>query len=236
MLAFLSPLRSLRNLYRVWRSHKLTNDARIKQLMLAFVADEYGHEANLATADLGYGFIHYGLIRQIKPKTVLCVGSRFGYIPAILAQACHDNGFGRVYFVDAGFDDSEAGAYTGQGYWKTPTGKASFDEFGLGKYIALFVTTTKKFVARYPQQKFDYIYIDGDHSYKGAKFDYKTFWPRLNPLGLMTFHDISVKETLPEGEYGVHQVFSEAQTKTDALVFPFLGSGLGILQKNGNPK
>ncbi|HCC84803.1 MAG TPA: hypothetical protein DEP87_03920 [Candidatus Pacebacteria bacterium] len=219
------------HLFGLLKNQKLTNDQRIIQLMEAFQADEYGHEANLQTADLGYGFIHYGLIRQIKPKTVLCIGSRFGYIPAVLAQACYDNGFGQVYFVDAGLGETDAAAYTGKAYWRTPQGMAIFEKFGLGKFITLFVTTTKKFATLYPNLAFDYIYVDGDHSYKGATFDYKTFWPRLSQGGLMVFHDISIKEPMPEGEYGVYQVFAAARKKAGALVFPFLGSGLGILQK-----
>lgn len=231
MFSLIKPIFYLRHLYASMRNQKVTNDIKIKSLIETFVADEYGHESNLQTGDLGYGFIHYGLIRQIKPKTVLCIGSRYGYIPAILAQACHDNGFGNVYFVDAGFGDEDEHAYTGKAYWRTPAGMKIFENFGLGKYITLFVTTTKKFAALYPHLTYDYIYIDGDHSYNGVAFDYKTFWPKLNNQGMMAFHDISIKETMPEGEYGVHKVFKAARAKAGALEFHFLGSGLGILQK-----
>lgn len=232
MFSPLNFFQDLKSLYKSFKNQKLTNDIKISQLMKTFGADEYGHEANLLTADLGYGFLHYGLSRQIKPKTVLCIGSRFGFIPAVLAQACHDNGFGQVFFVDAGLDATDDHAYTGEGYWRTPQGMRVFEDFGLGKFITLFVTTTKKFAALYPNQKFDYIYIDGDHSYKGSAFDYKTFWPKLNHSGIMAFHDVSIKEKMPEGDYGVHQVFADAKKKTGSLEFAFLGSGLGILQKN----
>lgn len=232
----LKPLIAVRRCLQTSLSQKLTHDANIKQLMLAFQADEYGHQANTGQADLGYGFVHYGLIRQMKPQTVLCIGSRYGFIPAVLAQACKDNGFGSVYFVDAGLDDSSDHAYTGEGFWRTQQGMKVFEEQKLGKYITTFVTTTKEFARLYPDLTFDYIYVDGDHSYKGALFDYKTFWPKLRPTGLMVFHDVSIKEKLAEGAYGVHQVIKKIQEKNAIIILPFLGSGLGIIQKPATRK
>lgn len=33
------------------------------------------------------------------------------------------------------------------------------------------------------------LWIDGDHSYEGAKQDFANFIPHLNPLGVVAFHD-----------------------------------------------
>ena len=200
-------------------------------LMKYFKVDEYGHEANLDNADLGYGWIHYGFIRQQKPKRILCVGSRHGYIPAILAQACKDNGFGRVDFVDASYDVDEKGSWTGVGYWHTNQGKKCFDNFGLGQYITLFVMKNSTFNEKYKNNFYDYIYIDGDHSLKGVILDFKLFWPKLNKRGFMAFHDICVKEVKPEGIYGVWKFWELIQKKMKGISVNFLGSGLGIIQK-----
>ncbi len=212
-------------------SSSLINDKKVIDLMNTFGADEYGHECDIKNADLGYGWIHYGLIRQQKPKRVLCVGSRHGYIPAILAQACKDNSFGHVDFVDAGFDSDDKGGWTGVGYWKTDKGKNCFNNFNLGNYITLFVTTTMEFAKRYPNQVYDYIYIDGDHSFKGAISDFKLFLPMLNRGGYMVFHDICVKEEKPEGEYGVWRLWEKIEEKFRGIKINYLGSGLGIIQK-----
>ena len=210
---------------------KFSNDLKINSLMSYFQADEYGHEANLENSDLGYGWIHYGLVRQQKPKRILCVGSRHGYIPAILAQGCKDNGFGKVDFVDAGYDESEIGGWTGVGYWKTRSGENCFDNFGLGSYISLFVTENYKFINKYQDNVYDYIYIDGDHSLKGVILDFKLFWPKLAKNGFMLFHDICVKEVKPEGVYGVWKFWEIVKMKFSSIEISFIGSGLGILQK-----
>ncbi|MBW7955177.1 class I SAM-dependent methyltransferase [Patescibacteria group bacterium] len=212
--------------------HLIASKTSLQSFMNFFQADEYGHRASIEQGDLGYGWMHYSLIRLLKPKKVLCVGSRHGYIPAILAQACKDNGLGHVYFVDAGFGDESDAHWTGVGYWRTDEGKNVFYHAGLELWITLCVTTTKEFAEAHPEERYDYIYIDGDHSFKGAKLDFDLFWPQLNEYGFIGFHDVSVKGTLPEGEYGVHKVWERIKKKyPTTLEFPFMGSGLGIAQK-----
>lgn len=210
----------------------LVSPNKIKQLMLHFKADEYGHRANLEKFDLGYGWVHYGLIRQLKPIRVLCVGSRHGYIPAILAQACKDNKKGRVDFVDAGFGEGDENHWSGVGFWKTEKGQSTFKKFGLKNYLKLFVMTTDDFKNKLRKNiEYDYIYIDGDHSFSGVKRDFNLFWPILRKGGFMAFHDVSVVGTKPEGEYGVNKLW-EKVAKKNSIIFDFKGSGLGILQKN----
>jgi hypothetical protein len=210
---------------------KLTSDNKVRRLMRHFRVDEYGHRANYEHADLGYGWLHYGFLRSIKPNHVLCVGSRHGYIPSILAQACKDNGFGSVDFVDAGFGEDDENNWTGEGYWKTKSGEATFLKFDLHNFITLHVMTTDQFKKKLGKKiKYDYIYIDGDHSYKGVTRDYDLFWPTLRSGGFMSFHDVSIKGTKTEGEYGVWKLWKKI-SKKNALTFDYLGSGLGIIQK-----
>lgn len=211
---------------------KLSNDWLINKLMKTFQADQMGHQADINKADLGYGWIHYGLIRQQKPKNLLCIGSRYGYIPAIMAQACKDNGYGKVDFVDAGYGEKDLNHWTGKGYWKTKKGLNCFKDFGLEKFIEIHVQTTKNFKQKKISKTYDYIYIDGDHSYQGVSFDAKNFWPNLNKNGYMIFHDICVKGKLPEGEYGVGKLFEEFSDNKSNIRINYNKSGLGIIQKN----
>jgi hypothetical protein len=218
-------------IYRQLFIKNLVHNYKINDLMLAFQADDYGHESNTSTSDFGYGWIHYGLIRQQKPGKILCVGSRHGFIPAVLAHACKDNGFGHVDFVDAGYGSDDDGGWTGEGYWRTPQGKNSFNDFGLGNHITLFVTTTESFRKSNEKKIYDYIYIDGDHSYKGAILDFNLFFPMLEKNGYMLFHDICVKGMKPEGEYGVWKLWHQLEKKFKCIKINHVGSGLGLIQK-----
>lgn len=208
---------------------RLSNEINIRNLMNYFVADEYGHQASIRRADLGYGWVHYGLIRTEKPKRILCIGSRHGFIPAVLAQACKDNEKGYVDFVDPGYGPKDKNHWTGVGLWKKEKGRKLFKDFGLGKWIKIYVMTTEQFAGK-SKKMFDYIYIDGDHSYKGVSTDYKLLWPRLRKNGFMVFHDVNVTGTKPEGKYGVNKLWNKITTK-GSIEIPFEGSGLGIIQK-----
>lgn len=64
-------------------------------------------EHNAALGSLGFGLIHYALVRNLKPDNALVIGSRTGYIPVIIALALLDNGRGRLDFVDANYDDAQ---------------------------------------------------------------------------------------------------------------------------------
>lgn len=39
-------------------------------------------------------------------------------------------------------------------------------------------------------ETFDFLFIDGDHSYEGVKADYGTYGPLVRPGGIIAFHDI----------------------------------------------
>jgi len=201
-----------------------------------------GH--NNSPDNLGFGWIHYAMIRNLQPERVLCIGSQRGFVPAIMALACLHNGKGVVHFVDAGLDlkkpedNQKAGekSWGGVGLWKTVDG-SYFDDLGVGDHIKLHVQKTEDFAEgleeMHPGEKFDYIYIDGDHSLEGVKRDYELFFPMLKPMGFMTFHDIEVEKETDWGKCGVKEFWRDLMYKSEAegmIELPF-DCGLGIIQK-----
>lgn len=205
---------------------------KISRTLIKNYNGDKGQNVNFTQYFLGFGLIHYALIRNIKPKNILCIGSRKGYIPAILALACKDNGIGHVDFVDAGYDrDKHEKHWSGVGFWKKNDPIMHFAKIGVNGHITTYVMTNEEFAKKHPNEIYDYIYIDGDHSYNGAKLDYTLFWPKLTKYGFMVFHDVYVKYTNDLGYFGVWKLWKELKTN-NKIVFPFPeDSGLGILQK-----
>ena len=201
-----------------------------KTLIEAFGVDE-GQNINRTHYFLGFGLIHYALVRNLQPKRILCVGSRRGFIPAILALACKDNGVGHVEFVDAGYDqDQPTKHWSGVGFWKNNDPVKHFAKIGVSDSITTHVMTTSEYVDKYPKRRYQYIYIDGDHSYEGVTLDYSLFWPRLDKGGLMSFHDVVARGYLDKGKFGIWKFWKEL--KENKIVFPFpKESGLGFVQK-----
>lgn len=202
-----------------------------------FAKKDNWHETDLSTGNLGYGWMHYAFIRNLKPQRVLSIGSRYGYIPAICALACRDNKQGLVDFVDAGFNqdnplDKKSGRHWGGvGFWKTKQGKKQFHKFGLKKYIQQHIMLTKDFFAKHPHQKWQYIHIDGDHSYQGVRFDFNKSWSRLSKGGFIVIHDIHTPDA-DGNKYGTRKFWQELKQNNRYNAFELPGlCGVGFIQK-----
>lgn len=208
----------------------------VAKIFRVLVRGDNWHNFDFEKYNLGFGWIYYGLIRNLKPKKVLCIGSRWGFVPAICAMGCRDNGFGVVDFVDAGFsqeNESQGNHWGGMGWWKVCNKDAYFGKFDIEDYIRLHVVTTEKFLEEEAGKniRYEYIFIDGDHSYEGVKYDYENFWPRLKKGGVMLIHDINTKD-LGGLKYGVGRLWKEIKESRVGQAFEFEGEcGVGIIRK-----
>ena len=212
----------------------ILNKRAIRRFISLFAKKDNWHNLIPEKANMGYAFIHYSLIRNQLPKKVLCIGSKYGYIPATCAMACRDNNYGKVYFVDAGFDyegDSKEDSWGGVGLWRRINEKEYFGRFNLEKFISLNVMTTQEFSKKKINNNWDYLYIDGDHSYEGIKYDFKTFWPKLKKGAYCLFHDTNI-DFIDDDQYGVKKLLSEIKDRKDLQRIDIPGEyGLTIVQK-----
>lgn len=206
-----------------------------KKFIKHFARGDNWHELDVKSGDLGYGWIHYSLIKLLKPRRVLVVGSRYGFVPAVCAQALKDIGGGVVDFVDAGYQSAnpqDKNHWGGVGFWKKVNVDKHFNRFGLYKYINFYLMTSEEYVKKYLKRKYDYVYLDGDHSYKGVKGDFDRFWPRLNKEGYLALHDIYTTHNLGNLDYGVNKFWQEIKKSKRYNQVEFPGQcGLGIIQK-----
>lgn len=75
-----------------------------------------------------------------------------------------------------------------------------------------------KMAEEIPDNSLGMAYIDGDHTYEGARADIDSYWPKLVKGGLMVFHD-AMNPT-----YGIR----------DAMHDFTKGIGINLLQEDGN--
>lgn len=215
-------------------SQDLINKKSVNNFIRTFAKKDNWHNLDEKTANLGYAWIHYSFIRNIKPNNILVIGSKYGLIPAICALACKDNRFGHVTFVDAGYgqeDVSDNNHWGGVGFWKTNQGRDIFTSFKLDRYITVRIMTTQQFYENNKQQPYGYIHLDGDHSYEGVSYDFKNSWSLLSSGGICCFHDIYTKN-LGSTRYGVNKLWLELKQSKQYNMFEFPGiCGLGLVQK-----
>lgn len=210
---------------------QLINKSNLNRLLDYYAGEDNWHEIDKKSGNLGYGWFHYGMIRMLKPKRVLCIGSKRGFIPAVCALACRDNDFGVVDFVDAGFDQTtgEPNHWGGIGLWKRIDKDKYFRPFGLNKFINLYVMTSTKYKNLYPKRVYGYMHVDGDHSFYGVSQDFKLFWPALSSGGIMAFHDIYT-QNLGGLNYGVSKFWDKIKATYRFAELPG-ECGLGVIFK-----
>ena len=63
-------------------------------------AKPLGHNEKPDNLNLGFGFLYYGLVRALRPRHIVVIGSGFGFSVVCLALGLKDNGQGQLSFVD----------------------------------------------------------------------------------------------------------------------------------------
>lgn len=91
-----------------------------------------------------------------------------------------------------------------------------------GAQVVLEVGFSNVRLASYPDECFDLIYIDADHSYKAVKQDSDLAKRKLKQNGIIVFNDYIMFDHLYAREpYGVVQVVNEIIVKEDWRVYGF---------------
>jgi predicted O-methyltransferase YrrM len=86
---------------------------------------------------------------------------------------------------------------------------------------------------RMGSEKFDFVFIDGDHHAHRCEHDWLAYWPMVRPGGFLAFHDIAHNPGNEEW-YGVHRVWREIREsglKTEEMINCPDIMGTGIVWK-----
>lgn len=128
------------------------------------------------------GILIYYLIRQFNLTSFLEIGFGRGYGTLCAAKAFHDSGVkGTVVSIEPNVDEKFVQAL-GQIFPKE-----------LFSHIKLIQGTSRNVLPSI-QENFDLIYIDGDHSYDGTKFDWENTKDKFNKLLLFDDYHLPSKD------------------------------------------
>ena len=184
-----------------------------------------GQGARPSAGHLGLGHLYYALARLYRPNVVVCVGSHRGFAPVCFALGLAANRQGTCTLIDPGKVDR---------YWHDPSTVRRLNEtFGLDGRLRHLRKTTQQVVADTSlPESIDLLYIDGDHSYDGVKFDFEHLGQKVRPGGLILLHDATavgqgftpweVKRFLEAEVYG--------RPEYETFLLPF-GAGLTMVRK-----
>jgi predicted O-methyltransferase YrrM len=195
---------------------------------------EVPHELNL-----GFGFLYYALVRALRPRHVLVIGSGFGFSVVCLALGLKDNAKGRLSFVDPSYSlltDGPLKTVGGTSQWSDPQRvQRHFARFGVEKLLTHYRMRSEEFFARYAELKvpeIDLAFIDGSHAYGDVKQDFLSTLRRSGRNAYLLLHDTNIYIRELVRHAGVKRWLKAVKRNKDAFElvdFPF-SSGVAIVR------
>lgn len=208
------------------------------QDILAY-AKPLGHNEEPGNLNLGFGFLYYGLVRALRPKHILVIGSGFGFSVVCLALGLKDNGKGQLTFVDPSFSVFKDGPFKtmgGTGQWNDPDQvRHHFERFGLDRYITHYKSTSQDFFSRYHQfglPDIDIAFIDGSHAYDDVKHDFVNVVQQAHKNTYILLHDTNIYIREMVRHAGVKRWLKRVKKEKEAFEtvdFPF-SSGIALVR------
>ena len=188
------------------------------------------HGSDNGSEDLGAGLLYYALTYSTRAKTCVCLGSGGGFVPRLMRQAQRDLNIeaGRTLLVDgAPFVSSERKDIWGSPCWldDSSTFRSHYPEIE----VVLKLTENAFNDVFVPGNiSIDFLHIDADHHYDGARRDWDLYRTLVPDNGVITLHDtVNYREPC-----GVPKLLDEIRESSEYEVINFpLAYGTAVVRK-----
>ncbi len=174
------------------------------------------HGSENGAVDLSAGMLYYSLAYSTRARTCVCLGSGGGFVPRLMRQAQRDLNIdgARTFLVDGAQSVSqERKDIWGSPYWleEDSTFRRNYPDIE----VILKLTEDAFNEVFVPGNiSIDYLHIDADHHYDGAKRDWDLYHTLVSDNGVITLHDTTnyrepcgvpqlVDEIRESGEYDI---------------------------------
>ena len=174
----------------------------------------------MRTAWSGLGPIAQALVREHQPHTVVELGSCGGFSACALALALKEHvPGGRLYAVDTWNGDPHTGFYDERVYQQFMSFRRELD------LEEIIIPLRMSFRAARNQipGRIDLLHIDGWHTFRAVRQDFRSFQPLLAPHALVLFHDVNTTFL------GMRVFWLLASMKYPTATIPY-SHGLGVLR------
>jgi hypothetical protein len=177
------------------------------------------------TGWLGHAPFAFWLIENLRPKSLVELGTHHGYSYFCFCQQivlqkipC------RCVAIDHWKGDEHAGFY-GESVFATVQ-KANGQYAGFSRLVrASFADAVVEFADR----SIDLLHIDGRHRYEDVKQDFEIWRPKLSDNSVVLFHDTQVRRD----DFGVYRYWPEIASQFPSFEFVHQ-HGLGVLGTGRN--
>jgi hypothetical protein len=198
-----------------------------------------GHNEDAGSLNLGFGFLYYGLVRTLRPRHVLVIGSGFGFSVVCLALGLKDNGDGgRLSFVDPSYSVLKHGplhTIGGTAQWDDPQKvQARFARFGVENQVTHHKLMSAEFFATEAKRlpSIDLAFIDGSHAYADVRRDFLSTLHHTHRNSYLWLHDTNIYVRELVRHAGVKRwlkVIAKEKEHFELIDFPF-SSGVALVR------
>jgi pimeloyl-ACP methyl ester carboxylesterase len=202
-------------------------------------AKPLGHHESADDLNLGFGYLYYALVRTLRPRNVVVVGSGFGFSVVCLALALKDNDRGKLDFVDPSYSvltDGPFKTFGGTSQWSDPREVTErFARFGVEGIVTHHRQRSEEYFAARDsagQPPIDLAFLDGSHAYADVRNDFLGTLRHARKNTYMLLHDTNIYIREMVRHAGVKRWLRVVQRYPDAFEsvdFPF-ASGVAIVR------
>lgn len=160
-------------------------------------------------------------VSRLKPKVILEIGVHLGRSLALWNEA-----FSPEILIGIDTDNRKVDIMDQLARFKRGD-KEYFDFHYLAPFDSLEVRTWNKVTKILGGRHVDFLFIDGDHTYTSAKYDYMVYSQLVRPGGIIAMHDVALEGEQWENLVETKRVFEEIEADKEILHSD--GTGCGII-------
>lgn len=172
------------------------------------------------TAWIEHGPFAMWLVRAMKPRCIVELGTHYGFSYFAMCEAVRNSGLSAECFaVDTFQGEEHAGFYGEEVYEGVLAENQQYAHFS-----NLLRKTFSEALTDVEDSSVDLLHIDGRHFYEDVKEDFESWIPKLSSSAVVLFHDTCVRK----GDFGVYRYWAEIKDSRPSLNF-YHCHGLGVL-------
>ena len=172
------------------------------------------------TAWLEHGPFATWLVRRLKPRRIVELGTHFGYSYFAMCQSVAEAGLStECIAIDLWRGDEHAGFYDDSVYESVVIENDKYKHFS-----RLIRSTFADALLQVEDGSVDLLHVDGRHFYDDVREDFENWRPKLSAAAVVLFHDTEVRER----DFGVYRYWPEVSGDKPAWNFRH-EHGLGVL-------
>ena len=105
------------------------------------------------------------------------------------------------------------------------------DRFASSQEVRFHRKPSEEAYSEFPNEFFDWVYVDGSHDYDSVKSDLELYFPKVKPNGFLTGDDYFLPSQETGGSAPVKEAVQDFVNENQASVLKIIG-GQFIIQKN----